>query len=468
MDLVDALSSNTSATSLVELSLNPAFRREYPSIFDGIESFFQPKPTPDAPASAETTESSLSVTAQRLKQEQAMTRLIGSTIPPLNHRSFYLTATDVTSNPRPFSPTLEDRVFTHSPNPVSGNRPITIGHAYSALVYLPEKEKLTDPNWVVPLSIRRVASDSLETVVGADQIKGVMADTALPFHQRLTVNVADTKYSSREHVSRISDEDHLVTIVRSAGNRVFYQSRPARSEDNKRPAHRPAWFGPRFDMKDPDTWHSPSETAQLTTVTKKGKKLTFRIQCWDDMLMSGKNGIDMHESPFRLVRVICVDEADNPVFKRPMWLLVFGNKRNELTLTDIVKAYQQRYDIEHFFRFGKQKLLLTAAQTPNVGTEENWWQIVMLAYTQLWAARHLAQQTPRPWERYQPPKSTTITTPSATLRDFARLIQQFGTFAKPTKPRGKSTGRKKNDKQTPRKRYPVIKKSKSPPQINQQ
>jgi len=33
MDLVDALSSNTSATSVVELSLNPAFRRSYTALY---------------------------------------------------------------------------------------------------------------------------------------------------------------------------------------------------------------------------------------------------------------------------------------------------------------------------------------------------------------------------------------------------------------------------------------------------
>ena len=36
-----------------------------------------------------------------------------------------------------------------------------------------------------------------------------------------------------------------------------------------------------------------------------------------------------------------------------------------------VETFLQRFDIEHFFRFGKQRLLLTAAQTPNVETEEN-------------------------------------------------------------------------------------------------
>ncbi len=487
MDLVDALSSNTSAASPVELSLSPTFHREHPSIFDAIENFFKPKSKSQLQETAqkseqesqtdaadksesnaksqsqETTKNSdptPSAKAQRRKQEKAMTRLIASTIPPLTKRPFHLTVLDVSPNPRPFAKTLKDLVFTHLPNPIKGNRPVTIGHPYSVLAYLPEKENLSDPKWVVPLSVQRVDSESLETVVGAEQIKNLMANTELPFHKELTVTVADCKYSSRQYVSQFTEPDNLVNIVRSAANRVFYQKPPTQPDDEKKPAHRPTWYGQKFNMKDQDTWPTQTDIAHMTTVTKKEKELTFHIQCWDDMLMRGKNGIDMHNRPFRLLRVICVDDEGNTVFKRPMWLLVFGKRRNKLSLVEIVDAYQQRYDIEHFFRFGKQKLLLTAAQTPIVENEENWWDIVMLAYVQLWTARRLAQHAPRPWERYQQPKSASVATPSATQRDFDRLIQQFGTPAKSPKPRGNSKGRQKGDKQTPRTRQPVIKKTK--------
>ena len=41
MDLLDALSGNTHARSVIELSLNPLFRRGYSSVPDGIDNFFQ-------------------------------------------------------------------------------------------------------------------------------------------------------------------------------------------------------------------------------------------------------------------------------------------------------------------------------------------------------------------------------------------------------------------------------------------
>ena len=56
MDLVDELSSNTTARSVTELSLSPLFRREYSSLpvpavrpgYDTIDNFFRP-PAPRPP-----------------------------------------------------------------------------------------------------------------------------------------------------------------------------------------------------------------------------------------------------------------------------------------------------------------------------------------------------------------------------------------------------------------------------------
>jgi hypothetical protein len=106
-----------------------------------------------------------------------------------------------------------------------------------------------------------------------------------------------------------------------------------------------------------------------------------------------------------------------------------GSRRNQLTCLDIYQAYRQRFDLEHLWRFGKQRLLMAAFQTPEVKHEENWVQLTLLAYTQLWVARELAQHLPRPWERYLPTHVKARITPSVVQRDFARIISQIGTPA---------------------------------------
>jgi hypothetical protein len=111
------------------------------------------------------------------------------------------------------------------------------------------------------------------------------------------------------------------------------------------------------------------------------------------MLMRGKRKpelLPMHRHPFTLVRIVLYDQQGKPAFRHPLWLIVIGEQRHQLSLLDIYHAYVQRFDVEHFFRFGKQKLLLTSFQTPDDKREEMWWQLAHLAYAQLWMARHVA------------------------------------------------------------------------------
>ena len=163
-------------------------------------------------------------------------------------------------------------------------------------------------------------------------------------------------------------------------------------------------------------------------------------------------------------------------------------------MSDIWDADQQRYDLEHFFRFGKQRLLMDAYQTPETDREENWWTLVQLAYLQLWFARDQANNLPRPWERYlprfrsnspaseekntvpsdmgpeneaaspseTPPEEETVSSvpsPSAVQRDVSRILRETGTPARASKRRGKAPGRSAGENVVLRVRVPVIKKS---------
>ena len=173
----------------------------------------------------------------------------------------------------------------------------------------------------------------------------------------------------------------------------------------------------------------------------------------------------VHRYPFTLVRARVVDAAGQPVFKRDLWLVVFGERCAELSLVEVWEAYGQRYDIDHYFRNGKQRLLMTAYQTPEVEHEENWCQIVQLAYIQLWLARRLAEALPRPWERYLPQPEPGNATPTTVQRDVERIIRQMGTLAQAPKPRGNSPGRTQGTQMPARERQPVIRKSEKAPQV---
>jgi hypothetical protein len=143
-----------------------------------------------------------------------------------------------------------------------------------------------------------------------------------------------------------------------------------------------------------------------------------------------------------------------------MWLIAIGDRRNELTLLDIYQSYRQRYDLEHFFRFGKQRLLMNSYLTPDTKHEENWFQLILIAYVNLWAARNLAACFPRDWEKYLPSFKAHNITPSVVQNDFYRIISTLGIQGVSPKPRGFSPGRAQGQIQLKRPQHQVIKKGK--------
>lgn len=246
----------------------------------------------------------------------------------------------------------------------------------------------------------------------------------------------------------------MVTRVRS--NRVFYTCPDPQAKSS---VGHPKWYEAKFDLKDETTWHEPNQVVKENFTTKKGRLLNVTIRSWSQMLMRGSHDCPMHRRPFSLMQIQVTTTEGIRIWK-PMWLITIGQGRDDLSISQAYQAYRQRYDIEHLFRFSKQKLLLNAINTPEVKHEENWVQLSFLAYVQLWAARKLALTLPRPWERYLPKKSAGFPTPSQVQRDLNRIITEIGTPANLPKRRGYSQGRTTGMVQTKRTRHEVIKKGK--------
>ena len=431
MDLVDAVSSNTNAKTVVELTLNPHFRRHYSALNKAI-----------------------AVSSLTNKQ---LAGLASQSLGAPGKRRFYLLGTDVTSNPRPYAVTLPDRGFVYQPNTIKGNKPIAIGHQYSFWALLPEYGQPKTGHWVVPLSMQRVTSQENKELVGARQLGDLLADQHLPFGTTLCVEVADSAYSKPAYLNANRGHQQLVTITRARGTRTFYHQ-PTPDEAPAEKGH-PTWYGSRLCLKDPATWGIPDQVTETTFTSRK--KVTYRvdIQAWHNLLMRGTKDNPMHQHPFTLVKIRFYDPLGEALFQKPLWLSIMGDRRTALSLLDIYQAYLQRYDLEHFFRFGKQKLLLDKFQTPDDQHEEHWWRLVALAYLQLWFAKDMAYHLPHPWELYLPTIPNKQPTPAMALRDMSRIIRQIGTPAPAPKRRGKSPGRRKGTKLTPRKRQPVMKKA---------
>lgn len=437
-ELVDSLSSNTRARSLVELSLNSVHRRNYCSITRVLDEFY---PLNTQPA----------VTHEKL------TKILTEECVQPQRRDYYLFAVDCTPNPRKHAPTQRDRGFVYAPNTISSNKPVTIGHQYSVLTFMPEKENSDTPPWVVPISCHRVATNEKGTAVGMQQLSQCIK--AQPtFKNKLCVSVGDSAYSNPESIFESSKNENQVHISRLRSNRVLYY--PVKKENTSTTKRgRKKCYGDAFRLNDTKTHKAPDESTEFEITTKKGKKHFIKISSWNDIVMRGKRDANISDCSMRLVKICVYKEIGKPLFKKPLWLSIAGNRRFELSLRDIYDCYRQRFDIEHFFRFGKNKLLLDKSQTPELDHESALWQICMIAYVQLYLARKLANNVPTPWGKYL--KSDLAMSPTKVQRDFDRIISLIGTPAHPPKPRKKAPGRQKGEVQPKRKRYPITMKQKT-------
>lgn len=253
-ELVDSLSSNTSANSVVDLSLNPVHRRNYCSITRVVDEFY--------PENCD----------KKVKNNELTKILSEQCITPLQ-KNFYLFGVDCTPNPRRYAPTQKDRGFVYAPNTISGNKPVTIGHQYSIAAYLPEKIGENAPPWILPLACHRVTTDEKGPLIGMQQITRCL-ESQEKFKNKLCVVAADSAYSSPECLVESAKNPNQVQVSRVRSNRVFhYQA----SEEISTKIGRKKQFGDQFKLKDEMTWYEPDEKIEFTATTKKAKRKLLKL-----------------------------------------------------------------------------------------------------------------------------------------------------------------------------------------------
>jgi hypothetical protein len=449
INLIDSLASTPSAQSVVELSLSEFFRRKHSSVYDAVEQLFKPT----SPQRA---------VEEHFDFQKELLRLSVPYLPQPIKRKFFLFGVDSVTLPRLYAYTLKDRAFVHQPTVIRGNKPITIGHSYSFLAALPEPKGGDYTHWVFPLSAQRIASTQKATEVAQKQFHLLLGQDDLGLRNQFCVAVGDTAYSAANYLFSTYQYENLVTIARLRGTRKLYRPHQVGKARKKKFRGRPQWYGKAVRINEVQLWQAPDESTTVQWTTTRGKTYTVTISAINNLRMRGKKKAPMHDKPLRGIRIEVTDQEGQAVYKNPLHLVVFGKRQNELTLPDIYDSFKERFNLEHFFRFGKQRLLLASAQTPIVETEENWCNIATLTYQQLFLARQEAQQVRQPWEsktKVAKKEKRAAKSPSATQRDFARIIRGIGTPAQSPKPRNKSNGRAQGFKPEPRPRFEVVKKT---------
>lgn len=403
--------------SVVELSQSVSFERGYSSITDAITR---------------------GLNHADFKKIEALVFSNTKAVDDSPHLFF----TDCTANPRPYAKVMQQRGIVHSPNPAPGNKPICVGHQYSLLAMSPQGKRTKNGRWLIPISMKRVDLNEKGNEAGVQQVVELINE--LGINDELCINTGDSLYGSEGCRKKAVTKRNLVQMFRLSNKRKLYQVPEYLKVQG--PGRRKL-FGDKVILSKPETHPKPGATQTITMTTKKGKVCQVELTLFKNLLLRGSKNFASQEHPLNVLKAVVTDSDGTLMFKRPLWIALIGERRDEVSPEMAYNTYLNRYDIEHFFRFGKQKLLLDSYQTPELEHEEDWWKFVPLAYVQLYLANQLADLVPKPWERYLPAyknvhkQATLGKTPSQTQRSFANILEVIGSPAAPSISRGNPLGR---------------------------
>ena len=396
-ELGDAVLLTPSVGSLAELSLAAVFRRRWPSVYAAL-------------ADGQPERSKL----LRLYVEQM----------PLTARP--VLAGDHTAWSRPKAYTLPDRTVEHQPTAVAGNRPITLGHGYSTLVWVPEPQG----SWALPLLHERIASTDTPIQCASQQLRQVCQELS----QR-PVALYDAEYGCAPFVEATADiaADKL---MRLRPNLCLYGP-PVYKGRGRRPKH-----GAKFKLSDATTWDTPLATHE-THDPQLGR---LRVRVWRDL--------HFRKAATQPLWVFYVERLDARGTRRDpqgLWLAWHGD--DPPALLDTWRLYLRRFAVDHWYRFAKQRLHWTL---PKLSTPERsacWSDLMALLTWQLWRARPIVTDQPLPWQKAQP-----TPTPGRVCQGMAGVLALIGTPAQVPKRRGKAPGWPKGRVRKRRERPSVVKK----------
>lgn len=406
-DLWDALATDPSARSFVELALAPCFQRRWPSVYAALED-------------------------GRIERT-ALRRLFVQSAPLPAPGARLVLALDSSSIPRPYARTVADRTLVHVP--AAGQvlpphtAPVRPGWAFSTLVVVPDPPS----SWTHILDNQRIPSTQTATQVGATQLA-----TVVPLLPERPLCLLDGGYGHARWVQATAAL-RCDQLVRTAVTRVLY--RPAPPRTGKRGA--PRKDGPRFKGSDPAT-HGPPD-ATWTGPDAQAQAITVR--CWGDLHLKACRTV-----PITAVCITRAGAAGTPRDPRDTWFWWLGGHPLP-PLDQVARLYPRRFAEEHGYRFDKQDLLWTAPRLRTPAQMERWTDVVSAVHNELGVARPLVQAQRLPWEDPARPPS-----PRQVRRGLARIIGQIGTPAQAPRPRGKSPGRPKGAVIRPATRHPVLRK----------
>jgi hypothetical protein len=405
-DLADALLTDPSARSFIELSQAPSFRRSWSSLYEALED-------------------------GRIDRGALLREFI-TLMPSRFLRGRLVLGLDTSPILRPEAHTAPDRTFVHRSGLPPDATPVGAGWQFSTLVVLPDPVS----SWVYILDNRRVPSSETARSIGVAQLTEVLAR----LHHLGALLVLDRAYSNAPWIVS-TQQLRIDQLIRARCDQVLY--RPPLERPAQPGPGRPALDGPRFKGSDP-TSHG-SLDADWQGLDARGHPV--QVTAWRNLHL-----VEARHIPITVIRVIRPRARGSKRDPRVSWFWWLGGALPPLA--EIPQLYGRRFGQEHGYRFLKQDLRWAAPRVRSPEQFECWTDLVSLVHNHLVLARPFVEEQRRPWERNGRPA-----TPRQVRRAMGQIIAQLGTPARAPQPRGKSPGRAPGATVKRAPRQPVIRKS---------
>jgi len=403
-ELSDALLLGPLHTSVADLSQAPVFRRQWESVYQALE---------DGGIDLD-----------------ALLALYARHIPaPSTPGERLLLAVDTTTYPRVKAPTLPDRGIQHQPTAVPGAKPITVGHQYSTIAWIPQEPG----SWALFLSHDRVPSSTTASEQAVAQMRAVCA--VLPDRPVLLADAAYGTAPFRTATAPLAAD----TIVRLRSRRTLRRAPGPYGGVGRPPKH-----GPAFKLHDARTWGPPDDTTVVVVPTWGRVRLTL----WGNLHVE-----EVATLPFPVVRV---EPLEPGRLRHPLWLAWWGDAVPPLA--DWPGWYRFRFHLEHGYRFDKHTLGLCALHAATPAPVDLWSTLVGLVVWELWFARSLVRDRPLPWQKPQQDQQTGKLTPGRVRQSIGELLAAVGTPARAPQPRGIAPGWPTGKARQRRPRYAIVRK----------
>lgn len=401
---------------------------------------------------------------------------------------YYVLQTDVTKVVKPHSVTMEGRQYVPISNQkVPGNKAIDIGCRISAT------HLHVGPGWPLPLRLTLLGVEDDAIALAVAQTKALLGSPDLPFGNHLCLQESDSSYGQAAFLSPLHGVENLVCIVRlRAGIRVWL---PAETGNT---GGAPLIYGEKYYLtnqtetkvyqqkpskKHPEGFCStvlqrsimdlpPGEQVEREVTLSNGRQVIMALSRWKGLRIRSKNGHSMKDKPFDLMRVVVRDaQTGDAIFDRPMFIAISGQRKDTIPTPFAQERYRERYDMEPYYNYAKNQLLLEKFQTPIRQHLSNFMLIVLLSTWLLFCARKECTLRYKPWQK-QLPKNKEAEAQERPTLSLAQTRMSIGALFDTFDPtpffpqnHKKGKGREKGVRLEKRPVQPILKKTKKKPKI---